>query len=237
MVFVTYCIQGMTGFGGTVLALPFVVRLIDDPRKAVPVLTVLSLLFCLCFLLKDRSNLAWRKVAVMVFYLSLGAPAGVYLLKAVPPRVYGPLLGSIVVSIALWGILRSSCASLRRFAPGPLLGRAMLVVGGAVQGAFGSGGPFVLLYAESAFKDKSEFRTSLMGLWFLSNLIVAPQYLLAGMDVSGVLASAALGIPAVLLGLLVSLPLHRKLGERSFYLWLYAFLLLAGLSMLFTPWS
>lgn len=229
VVFATYCIQGVTGFGGTVLALPFAVRLVADPRVVVPVLTLQSLIFCACFLLMDRSGVVWRKVGIMVFYLSLGAPVGVFFFKSIPPSTFKPVLGALIVAIALWGIARARCARLARFVPGPILSRLMLVLGGAVQGSFGSGGPFVMLYAETAFKDKGEFRTSLLALWFLSNLIVVPQYFLAGIDVPQVLSLTAWSIPAVLVGLILSLPLHRRLGQRSFLLVLYAFLFLAGL--------
>ncbi len=229
VVFTTFCIQGITGFGSTILALPFVIYLVDDPHVVIPTLTILSLIFCSVLLIKDYRNIAWRKMGNMLIYMVIGGPFGVLLFKSITREVFLPFLGCIIIIIAVWGLLRIKVERFAVIKLSPWLGKLLLFTGGAVQGAFASGGPFVMPYAEEVFKDKSEFRTSLQALWLFSNIIVTMQYFMAGIDITRVFYLSAVSTPAVLLGLALSLKLHQKLNLRTFLLLLYFFLLLAGL--------
>ena len=105
VVFTTFCIQGITGFGSTILALPFVIYLVDDPHVVIPTLTILSLIFCSVLLIKDYRNIAWRKMGNMLIYMVIGGPFGVLLFKSITREVFLPFLGCIIIIIAVWGLL------------------------------------------------------------------------------------------------------------------------------------
>jgi uncharacterized membrane protein YfcA len=47
--------------------------------------------------------------------------------------------------------------------------RILLFCGGIIQGAFGSGGPFVVIYAAKAIHDKRVFRVTLSLIWVCMN--------------------------------------------------------------------
>ena len=226
--FVTHLVQGITGFGSTVLAMPFVVNLVDA-RVAIPVLTLLSLFFSSGLVLLDRGKIVWREVFLMTGFMAIGAPVGIYFFKHLPKEVYKPAMGTLIVVIALWGLLRFFSARAASIRLPRWLRRALLVVGGVTQGAFGSSGPFAVLYAEGALTEKSEFRTTMSAMWILINLIVLPQYFWAGIDVAEVSRLTAVSLPAIFLGLAAGMLLHRKIPQRGFSLLIYFVLLLSGL--------
>ena len=49
--------------------------------------------------------------------------------------------------------------------------KLLLFCGGIIQGAFGTGGPFVVIYSSKALPDKKVFRVTLSLLWLSMNSI------------------------------------------------------------------
>lgn len=233
VVFATHFVQGITGFGGTVLAMPFVIHMVD-PRVAIPVLTVLSLLFSLTLALMDRGRIVWREVFVITAHLALGAPFGVLFFRYLPREIYKPAMGTLILIIACWGLLRIVSARAAAINVRMWVKRALLIFGGVTQGAFGSSGPFVILYAEGALKEKSEFRTTLTAMWALINAIVLPQYIIAGTNTAEVMRLSAVSLPAIFLGLGAGMLGHKKIDAGKFSLVIYSVLLVSGLFNLFS---
>ena len=226
--FFSHFVQGITGFGSTALAIPFAVNLVDS-HVAIPVLTLLSLVFSAVLSALDRKHIVWREAFKIVLFLAIGAPFGILFFKYLPREIFKPALAVMMILIALWGLLRlisPRCAAVDL----PMWTRLLLLVaGGVAQGAFGSSGPFVIFYAEAALKNKGEFRTTLTAMWAMINTIVLPQYFLAGVDVSAVFRLTAVSLPAIFMGMAAGMAAHRRIDQRRFSLIIYTVLLVAGL--------
>lgn len=208
--------------------MPFVVHLVDA-HVAIPVLTILSLVFSATLALMDRKRIIWREVFRITIHLALGAPIGILFFKHLSSEVYKPAMGTLIVLIALWGLLRLVSARVAAVDLPLWFTRLLLFVAGITQGAFGSSGPFVIPYAEKALSGKSEFRTTLTAMWALINAIVLPQYFLAGTNPEEVLHLSLAALPAIFLGLFAGLAAHHKINQKNFSLLIYSILLFSGL--------
>ena len=81
VVFSTNVIQGITGFAGTVLAMPFTILLYGiDVAK--PSLTILTTLACLFITARNFRHIAWREFFKIILLMFAGVLAG----EAIYPR-------------------------------------------------------------------------------------------------------------------------------------------------------
>lgn len=208
--------------------MPFVLHLVDA-HVAIPVLTILSLVFSTVLALMDRKRIIWSEVFRIAMYLALGAPFGILFFKHLSGEVYKPAMGTLIVLIALWGLLRLVSARVAAVDLPLWSTRLLLLVAGITQGAFGSSGPFVIPYAEKVLNGKSEFRTTLTAMWAVINAIVLPQYFLAGTSPSEVLHLSLTSLPAIFLGLFAGLAAHHRINRKNFSLLVYSILLFSGL--------
>ena len=111
--------------------------------------------------------------------------------------------------------------------------RALLFTGGIIQGAFGSGGPFVVIYAARALPEKSLFRVTLSLLWLTTNLARLAVWIIRG-TVGNAADFRMLGaaLPFMAAGVLLGDYLHRKVDETRFRRCVYCVLAAAGAVML-----
>ena len=108
-----------------------------------------------------------------------------------------------------------------------------LFCGGVIQGAFGTGGPFIVIYATKALPEKSLFRVTLSLLWLTIN-----SSRLAVWAAKGELSNLNLWkmilicFPFWIAGILAGDYLHHRVSERNFKYGVYALLGISGVVML-----
>ena len=89
LVLLTNIIQGITGFAGTVLAMPFAILMFGiDTAK--PVLTVLTTLACLMVVCRSWRSIAWKEFGRMFVLMFIGVFAGEYLYRQASPDLLLP---------------------------------------------------------------------------------------------------------------------------------------------------
>ena len=113
--------------------------------------------------------------------------------------------------------------------------RGVLVLGGVIHGAFGTGGPFVVIHASKALTDKTHFRAAFSVLWVVLNTILLAKWTLCG-DVwsAHIGALLAVALPFLVGGILLGDFLHYRVNERVFRMIVYAVLVLSGAAMLYS---
>ena len=103
-------IQGITGFAGTILAMPFSLRLVGMD-VAVPVLNVLGLLSGVYVLAGNNRKVRWKELGRILAFMGISLIAGILLKRwlSFNPRILYITLGVLVIGIAvsgLWKMLR-----------------------------------------------------------------------------------------------------------------------------------
>jgi hypothetical protein len=109
---------------------------------------------------------------------------------------------------------------------------SLLIIGGAVQGAFTSGGPPVIIYATQKLKDKASFRATLVAIWTTLNVFIIAdivvRHKLAGVPGRLVLTS----LPFLALGALLGDITHHRISAERFTQLIYAVLLISAVFMI-----
>jgi uncharacterized membrane protein YfcA len=232
VVLVTHFIQGVTGFGCAVLAMPFCILLtgIDTAR---PVLTVLALVLDVYLLVISWKEVDWRQYLRILVFVLPGLPVGMIAYNVLPRTTLIHILAGFMAIVGIQGLFAQFRPGTRTSKPWPAwLLNALLFVGGAVQGAFTSGGPPVIIYAAQKLKDKSSFRATLVAMWTTLNVFIIGDILLrhklAGMPGKLVLTS----LPFLALGGLLGDVAHRHISGEGFTRLIYTLLLISAVFML-----
>ena len=232
-VFATHLLEGITGFGSSVLALPFLSPL-NGLKNAVPLLCVLNCFMALYLVLRSWRAVSWKEFGFIALWVGLGLPVGLLLYDVLPAAQLCILLGAAMIAVG-----GNGCRKCLKKDTGPapakrtFFMRALLFCGGIIQGAFGSGGPFIVIYAARALPEKSLFRVTLSLLWLTTNSVRLIVWTVRGNVWNGEIGRLILiAFPFMVAGVLIGDWLHRKVNDFYFRLCVYAVLCIAGAVML-----
>ncbi len=243
VVFVTHFIEGITGFGCTVLALPFCIA-ISGINVAVPVLGVVAWLLSLYIIVIDFRKIVWREYIRILSLVILGLPIGMWLFTSLPEKILKYILGFFMLIIALRGLYLSYFTHPQEAvkedntdcAHGMTVKKCLLSVflflGGIIHGAFSSGGPFVVIYAAQALVDKSSFRATLCTLWATLNSVLILNYVRTGVITGDILKLIIWTLPFLTVGMVLGNYAHKRINGEAFSKLVYVVLLLSGAFML-----
>jgi len=173
IVFVTHFVQGITGFGCAILAMPFCILLVGI-GVARPVLTVLALVLDVYLLVLSWKHVDWRQYLHILLFVLPGLPVGMIAYNVLPGTILQRVLAVFMVIVGIQGTPRTEQlpeGGAARPWPAWLLD-VLLFLGGAIQGAFTSGGPPVIVYATQKIKDKGAFRATLVAIWTTLNVFI-----------------------------------------------------------------
>ncbi|MBQ9503154.1 MAG: sulfite exporter TauE/SafE family protein [Lentisphaeria bacterium] len=235
VVFCSFTLEGITGFGSSVIALPFVSMLLGL-KMSVPYLCTLSVLLSLYIAFRSWRSVVWKEYFFIALHVAAGLPVGIFLFNRLSAPALSLLLACVMIAVGAGGGIRT----LRKETAPPVpagrgrgvLMRLLLVLGGIVHGAFGTGGPVVIIYASRALPEKGLFRMTLTMLWLTMNFIRIAEWTFQGtVWTAGMGKSFLVALPFVLAGMFLGDFLHRKADERIFRLCVYCVLFLAGIVM------
>ena len=232
VVFITNVVQCVTGFAGTVLAMPFSVMLIGlAPAKAI--LNVLGLAASVGVLISAHRSVNKKEFIKITGFLLPGIVAGYFLsplLMGVQKAAY-VLLGCVVIFFAALNFYKLLAKKEQR-APGNALSACILLFSGLIHGVFVCGGPLLVTYAGAKLKDPQEFRATLSAVWIVLNGVMAVSDAMNGYFTPDTLRllgiSLAVLLGAVVLGNLIA----KKLNKKVFLILSYALMLISGASLL-----
>lgn len=228
IVLVTHFQEGITGFGCTVLALPFVVLLLGL-HVAVPVLVIQAWVLSLYIVLEARRQIVWAEFGRIVLLVGVGLPFGMWMAKTMPETALKWLLAVFMVAVGAEGLVATT-----KPPSGDMSRRArwfttsLLPIGGVVHGAFGTGGPMVVAYAAKAIPDKSLFRVTLCLLWLSLNTVMIGQWIASSSLDAGTVTTAAFCLPFTVLGMILGNRAHYRIREVPFRRLVYGVLVASG---------
>ena len=234
IVLLAHFLEGVTGFGCTVIALPFCIALIGV-KTAVPVLTILGWILALYIVIIDRKSIVVEEYFTILGYVILGLPLGIFLFAYLPEAPLKILLGVFMIIVAISGLVKSYWPAVRNLNVDHRLGtivmNVLLLIGGVIPGAFSSGGPFIVTYATKKLTDKSAFRATLSAIWLTLNSIIITTNLVQGNYGKEVFEILGYMIPFLLAGMILGNIAHKKIDGSTFTKMVYSVLLVSGAFM------
>lgn len=244
VILVSNIIQGITGFAGTILAMPPSLMLVGYP-VAKPVLNVLGLLSGIYVFTGSYKRVCWKELRKIVAVMAAGIIGGI-LIKGLfvgKEHMLYKLLGLFVIFLAVQGgaSLRKSggaakktvettgTAAIRKDSPALWL---ILALAGVVHGIFVSGGPLLISYLTKKIQDKVSFRATISTVWIFLNSMILADDIRSGLWDAELFRIQLVSLPFLLAGMFIGGKLYARMSQRLFMIITYVLLFISGVSLL-----
>ncbi|MGL4738058.1 MAG: TSUP family transporter [Cellulosilyticaceae bacterium] len=226
VVFVTNIIQGITGFAGTVLAMPFSIMLLGiDVAK--PLLNIITLVACVIIVCESYKNIVWKEFIKMTAIMLVGVFIGEYIYTLFPVDVLLTIYAAFIIFLALKGLFMKKERDLPEYF---LI--AIIVAAGIIHGMFISGGPLLILYAAKRLPEKAEFRATLAPVWIVLNAYILIKQVMAGLITTQIVTFSCISIPILIAAIIIGKKLYTRMSQETFMTISYILLLISGISLI-----
>lgn len=215
-------VRASLGFGGAVLALPFLLLVLNDPLIFLPLIAVHLLIFSSWIAWRghrqvqaaggashpDESNIDWRYLGRALKIMIVPKLVGVVGLLTLPAEVMTTVIFVIVIVYGASYVLNRPFRSRSR-----VVDVVLLALGGYVSGTSLIGAPLIVAVF-ATHVAKHQLRDTLFVLWFILVVIKMVSFVIAGVDLQ--LVHHLWLLPCALAGHLLGERVHRYLvGVRS----------------------
>ena len=229
-----YFVRGISGFGSGLIAVPLLALRFPLP-EVVPFMLIAD--FGASALVGGLTfrQVAWPEIRRLLPATVLGVALGTHLLVSLPAAMLLTLLGGFVLAFAV----RSLLLRQHGFSPAsPRWAHVAGIIGGAVSGLFGTGGPPYVIYLSHRVEDKGALRATLSALFFLEGLLRIITFLLAGLLWGlAVWRDALLAAPLIIAALYVGGHVHARLTQEQMRRGIALLLFGSALSLLVKAWG
>lgn len=219
-------IQGLTGFGAALVAIPLL-SFIIDVKTAVP-LTLLNGIFITTYLaLKLRSHLDYKKIFPLIIGAVPGLIAGVVLFRSINSEFIKLLLGLVLI------LYSSYCLLVRPKAIDPPVVWAYFAgfLTGLITIILSAGGPPTIIYATLNSWKKEIIKATLTGFFAVNAYLAVAAQAIGGFITAELLLLLVKTAPFVLVGTVIGSRLTSVIN-RELYLQLIHLLLIGMGGML-----
>lgn len=250
VIFLSNVIQTITGFAGTMLAMPFAIRFVGI-EESKTVLAIVAILSCVMIVIKNRKHINYKVLLKIICGMSVGMVVGMEMFKIFPLKIllYGYAVFIILIAIDKIIKLMANPKSINqdntynqnqitknlknRYVNKKVILEALtLLAAGIIHGMFVSGGALLVLYAISVLKDKDEFRVTVATVWIILDTILLATYWNAGYCTKHCILNSAAAVLALILAFIVGNLLYKKVNGKRFLTISYILLLISGISLL-----
>lgn len=231
VVLITHFLEGITGFGCTVLALPFAILFVGL-HSSVPVLVMLSFLLCLYIVIISYKDIIWKEYLKILLLVGLGLPIGMISNQYLDEKVLKFILAIFMVLVGSRGLWVGFRNENKQIKLPKFITIIILIFGGLFQGAFGSGGPLVVTYASKALPKKNNFRATLCMLWVTLNAIMVVQNISTGIITPDIWKLFLVLVPFLVVGAFLGNWAHHHIKDSHFTTVVYCVLVVSGIVMI-----
>lgn len=231
IVFAAFIVRGMSGFGAGIIAIPVLVFVMPI-HTAVPMMGLLAFILFIFLTVRDRRDVIWGELKLLIPPTILGVIAGALLFKNLDNVLLLRLLGVLIISFAIY-VLVVQHVGLPRIRCSGRWALPLGFVGAAIDTMFGGGGgTLVVIYMHMRGIGKTQFRATVATLWFFEMIARLAGYTLSGFYTLSTLLLAALLLPVVWAGTAVGEHISNRISQDTFSKVLAVMLLMSGISVL-----
>jgi len=196
-------VRGFSGFGFSLLTIT-ALSLVYPPADIVPSIFLLEVAASVHLLPSIWKDVHWRSLLPLTIGCLVATPIGVWALANMPPR---PMQIALSVFVLVATVLLWRGFALKTM-PGPISSTAAGAASGLANGAFGIGGPPVVLFYFSSPAGNVAGRASLIAFFLITDVIGLANQSLQGLVLRQSFIQAAIFLPILLCGV--------WLGSRNF---------------------
>jgi uncharacterized protein len=204
-------LQGFTGFGFSILAIPLITLFIS-PKTTIPILVIYSVILNVLVFWSARKAFDLRKIWVLMLCGVIGVPIGAKLLITLNDNILKLFIG---ILITVFGTLL--LLGFRREIKREKLSMIPIGIGsGILSGSVSIGGPPVILFMSNQGTGKEVFRASLSVYFLTLNVFTVPIYFLNGLITPEVTDYSVKFFPALVVGVIIGNLFSKKMKEKHF---------------------
>lgn len=226
--FVGGFVNGITGFGAAMAAMPFVVQGMSI-TLAVPVCSLMVLVASFEQVWRYRGHTDWPRVTPLLIGAVPGAFAGTLALRFLPPSGMKAALGAFLVLYALWGMLQKGVTPL-------VVNKSWGYVAGFFSTTFGTAlsfsGPPLAIYTTLSGWDKETSKAGLATFFIITCILTIGSQSLAGLHSVRTFSFVLIGTPCAIAGAWLGLRMSRNIRDKTYHIGLFAFIGLSGVMFL-----
>lgn len=191
-----------------------------------PAFVPVNFLLSSVVLARNYKHVAWPiLLRQMAPATGLGLAIGLLLFRLQSAVELQVAFAVFVVGLALIELRRKDAPILPL---GKIPRSGLLLVGGAVHGLFGAGGPMIVYVLGRLTTDKAVFRATLAVTWLALNTALLLNFASLHLLNEASLRISAVFVPSAVAAIFVGEWLHHRLDARRFRVGIYVLLLLAG---------
>jgi uncharacterized protein len=202
-VFGAAIVRGFSGFGFSLLVIT-ALSLVLPPVEVIASVLMMEIAASLHLMPGIWRDIHWRSLGFLTLGQIIATPFGVWALASIPA---GPMKLALAVFVLITVALLASGFALKRM-PSDTATTATGAASGLLNGAFGIGGPPVVLFFLSSPAGAAAGRASLIAYFFGTDVIALGWQAWAGLVTLDHVVKAALFLPALIAGI--------WLGARGF---------------------
>lgn len=206
-------LNGVTSFGGNLFAVPLM-TLVMGAKEAIVFGCLVGTSITVGISVFYHRNLPKKEFLLAFFSMAAGIPFGLAVLKVASPKAMLIGSGMIILIFLMWQFAAGRLHKTFRVSVWGIIPAAMLA--GALLGATGMGGPMIAMYAVLRGWSKEVTLSMLNTTAALSMIFLIALQWLHGMYTQEMLHAAAWAMPCSVIGVLVSVPLIRRLNPHVF---------------------
>jgi hypothetical protein len=219
IVFHAAIVRGYSGFGFSLLAIT-ALSLLYPPAVIIPSVFLLEIAASLHLLPGLWRDIHWRSLIPLVIGTGIGTPIGLTFLTSVPAAPMQIALGLFVLAVTclLW------TAFVLKTMPGKIASTAAGLAAGVANGAFGIGGPPVILFYFASPAGNIVGRATLVAYFLLTDAIGLAFLARENLMTIGSLFRTLIFLPALLAGVWLGARSFRNANPVVFRKWVLAIL-------------
>jgi uncharacterized membrane protein YfcA len=203
VVFLAAIVRGFSGFGFSLLAIT-ALSLVYTPAQIVPSIFMMELVASLNLLPSVWKDVHWRSLLPLSLGCFVATPIGVWALANVPAPPMQLALGIFVLIAVLLLAMNFALKTM----PGPIASTAAGAASGLANGAFGIGGPPVVLFYFASPAGNFAGRASIIVFFIFTDSIGLANQYVQNLITWDTAERALLFLPLMLFGVWI--------GARSF---------------------
>lgn len=227
VIFGTNTINTVTGFAGTLLAMPASILLIGvDEAKTI--LNIIALVMGVVMTIQNRQWINKREFIKIILFMFTSMILGIKLYEILPLKLMLIGYGILILFISLRGLFIK-----KKFKVNNFLMSFILIAAGIIHGMFLSGGSLLVVYASTKFSDKKEFRATLAPVWIILSSFMLFNHIKKGFVTKNVVILFIISIIPIIFGTIWGNYLHNKIDQSLFMKCTYSLLAISGLLILF----
>ncbi len=220
-----YALQGITGFGKSLVATPILSLFI--PVNEVIAIVILSSIFANTYMLIRTIKYSnFKQIWVMIIMGVIGILIGVQLLSIAPVTQLKIGMGIIVILSAIMLGTKIKLKIKENHLSYGIAGFSS----GLFSGLLSMGGPPVVFFLQNQQHEKHEFRGNLTLFFFFTSTFAIASLFFNQMVTPAVISMAIYLIPASLIGALLGNYLSHKVDEKVFKKIVLFILIVSGIS-------